>query len=101
MPYGPLSKFITNEIDFILDVKHLADLFVVNNLEDRNNLIECAKLYDITPPPIVTYSFEYPFIEEAKQLPQYQDLPIPVANVLLDYGLNYIVSIDYLLLLEG
>ena len=76
-----------------MDVKYLADLFVVNNLEDRNKLIECAKLYSIPPPTIVAYNFEYSLIDKAKQLPQYQDLPVPVANVLLDYSLNYIVSI--------
>ncbi len=81
------------EKDCIVDIKLSADVYILNNLKDRRNLIETTNLYSITSPPIITYNFESPIIEEAKQLPQYENLPIPVVNVFLHYGLNYIVSI--------
>lgn len=95
LPYGPLSGFITEEIDEMLDVKHLKDVFIVDNYRDQCALSDAAHSQCIAKPATIMYDFSCSLIEEAKHVPGYEFLPIPVMNVLMDYSKNVIVSINY------
>lgn len=45
--FGPLLRFITDELDNFLDAQDLQKTFVVNSLEDIAPLEEKAKLFSI------------------------------------------------------
>ena len=42
LPYGPLVKYISEEIDSILDVKHMELVFLANDMEDKRVLWDTA-----------------------------------------------------------
>ena len=66
--------------------------FVVNSLEDVETIKETARKYNIDCPQIIQYPFQRKLIEEAKQVPGWEQVPVPVMNVLMEYGKNFIVS---------
>ena len=91
VPYDSLQRYITQDIDDILDVQHLADTFVVKSLSDVAPLKEAAKSYCIKVPHIIQYNFSNTIIDVGKKVPGYEEIPAPVLNVFLKYGNKYIV----------
>ena len=91
-PHGPLRVYITEDVDKILDVKHMMQYYVVSCFDDKCLLWDTAKNFGLAPPTIITYDYDASLIEEACQVPGYADMPVVVMNVLMDYGKNYIVS---------
>ena len=91
VPYGPLRRYITPDIDDILDVQHLADTFVVNSLSDVAPLKEAAKSYSIKVTHIIQCNFSDTIIDVGKKVPGYEEIPPPLVNVFLEYGNKYIV----------
>ena len=87
-----MRRFINEQIDDILDIMHLAETYVVDNGSDHFVLKETAKQYGIEQPNTVIYSYNCALIAEAKQIPGHEFIPIPVMNVFMEYGNNYIVS---------
>lgn len=78
----------------MLDVSHLSETYIVDNGDDYHALKDTANMFHIAVPNIIIYSFENPLIDEAEQIPGYASLPVPVINILLEYGKNFIVSIS-------
>ena len=85
-------KYISEEIDSILDVKHLELVFLVNNMEDKRVLWDTARSFNIDPPDVIQCNFATTLIEEARSISNYESVPVPVMNILLEHGKNFIVS---------
>ena len=85
-------KYISEEIDSILDVKHMELVFLVNDMEDKRVLWDTAWSFNIDPPDVIQYNFVTTLIEEARSISNYESVPVPVMNMLLEHGKNFIVS---------
>ena len=85
-------KYISKETDSILDVKHLELVFLVNNMEDKLVLWITARSFNIDPPDVIQCNFATTLIEEARSISNYESVPVPVMNMFLEHGKNFIVS---------
>ena len=65
---------------------------MVGTGEDHHALKATAKEYNITHPCIVIVNYDDKLIEEAMEVPGWENIPVPVMNTLMEYGSNYIVS---------
>lgn len=88
-----MEKYITKELDEVLDVKHLKKFYVINSINDYQCLKNTAKYYGMQVPEVLIYNFQNTLIEEAKQVPGYESIPVPVMNMFMEHGNNFIVSI--------
>ena len=84
-------KYISEEIDSILDVKHLELVFLANNMEDKRALWDTAS-FNIDPPDVIQCNFGATLIEEARLISNHESVPVPVMNMLLEHGKNFITS---------
>ena len=87
-----MRRYITPELDEFLDVGHLCDTFVVNSLEDIAPLKEAARMYNIRLPHIIQYTFANSLIDVGTLVPSYEQIPVPLVNVFLEYRKKTIVS---------
>lgn len=78
----------------MLDVSHLSETYIVDNGDDYHALKDTANMFHIAVPNIIIYSFENPLIDEAEQIPGYASLPVPVINILLEYGKIFIGQVS-------
>ena len=85
-------KDISEETDSILDIKHLELVFLVNNMEDKRVLWDTARGFIISPLDVIQCNFATTLIEEARSISNYESVPVPVMNMLLEHGKNFIVS---------
>ena len=85
-------KYISEEIDSILDVKHLELVFLVNNIKDKRFLLDTARSFYIDPPDVIQCNFATTLIEEARSISNYASVAVPMTNMLLDHEKNFIVS---------
>ena len=85
-------KYISEEIDSILDVKHLELVFLVNNIKDKRFLLDTARSFYIDPPDVIQCNFATTLIKEARSISNYESVPVPVMNILLEHVKNFIVS---------
>ena len=85
-------KYISKETDSILDVKHLELVFLVNNMEDKLVLWITARSFNIDPPDVIQCNFATTLTEEARSISNYESVPVPVMNMLLERGKNFTVS---------
>ena len=92
VPFFSLVKYISEEIDSILDFKHQKLVFLVNNMEDKRVLWDTARSFNIDPPDVIQYNFATTLIEEARSISNYESVPVPVMNILLEHVKNFIVS---------
>ena len=76
-------------------MSHLSKTLVVNSFENPRILKEIVKENGIDVPRMIIYTFDATLIEEAKAIPGYEILPIPIMNILMEYGRNHIVSMFY------
>lgn len=61
-------------------------------------LWETARSYGIEPPQTIIFVFGTTLIEEARQVPGFEAVPVPVMNILMEYGNNYLVRTNALFL---
>ena len=87
-----MRRYITPELDEFLNVGHLCDTFVVNSLEDMAPLKEAARMYNIRLPHTIQYTFANSLIDVGTLVPSYEQIPVPLVNVFLEYGKKTIVS---------
>ena len=83
---------MSEETDSILDAKHLEQVFLVNNMEDKRVQWDTARSFNIDPPDVIQCNFATTLIEEARSISNYESVPVPVMNILLEHGKNFIVS---------
>ncbi|XP_057290526.1 uncharacterized protein LOC130613205 [Hydractinia symbiolongicarpus] len=95
LPYG--QKYISDDIDTILDVAHMKNHYVVSCNKDKNLLWKAAQRKNIDPPDVVIYNFSAALIDKASQVPGFENVPVPVMNILMEYGNNYIAHDDIIL----
>ena len=90
MPYGALSDYMENILS--LNVDHLADTYILNNVDDMHMVKGYAKNNNITDlPELIIYDFNVPRYAECETHTDMDDLPDIVANVFMDYE-----SVSYL-----
>ena len=85
-------KYISEEINSIVDVKHLELVFLVNNMEGKRVLWDTARSLNIDSPDVIQCNFATTLIEEARPISNYESVPVPVMNILLEHGKNFTVS---------
>ena len=85
-------KYISEEIDSILDVKHLELVFLVNNMEDKRVLWDTATSFNTDSPDVIQCNFATTLIVEARPISNYKSVPVPVMNMSLEHEKNFIVS---------
>ena len=71
-------KYISAEIDSILDLKHLEQVFLVNNMADKRIMWDIARNSSIDPPEVIHGNFATTLIEKARALSSYESPPVPV-----------------------
>ena len=85
-------KYISEEIDSILEVKHLELVFLMNSIKDKRFVLDTARSFYIDPPDVTQCDFATTLIKEARSISNYESVPVPVMNILLEHGKNFIVS---------
>ena len=85
-------KYISEEIDSILEVKHLELVFLMNSIKDKRFVLDTARSFYIDPPDVTQSDFATTLIKEARSISNYESVPVPVMNILLEHGKNFIVS---------
>ena len=85
-------KYISEEIDSTLDVKHLELVFLMNNIKDKRFLLDTARSFCIDPPDVIQCNFTTTLIKEARSISNYESVLVPVMTMLLEHGKNFIVS---------
>ncbi|XP_057292633.1 uncharacterized protein LOC130621360 [Hydractinia symbiolongicarpus] len=66
--------------------------YVVSCNKDKNLLWKAAQQKNIDPPDVVIYNFSAALIDKASQVPGFENVPVPVMNILMEYGNNYILA---------
>ena len=61
-------------------------------MEDKRVLWGTARNFNTDPPDVIQCNFETNLIEEARSISNYKSVPVPVMNMLLEHGKNFIVS---------
>ena len=61
-------------------------------MEGKRVLRYIARHFNNDPPELVQRNFATTLIEEARLISNYELFPVPVKNMLLDHGKNFIVS---------
>ena len=84
--YGPLRKYILNQIQETFDVEHLGEYYIVDSFNDHKILIEEAKEQNVPPPPVIVYTYKDTELYEPGKLLDTEDIPVVVMNVFMDYG---------------
>ena len=72
----PLVKYIYEEIDTILDVKHLEQVFLVSKMEDKHVLWGTARNFNIDSPEVIQCNFATRLIEEGWLISIYESVPV-------------------------
>lgn len=81
----------------ILDVSHIKNSFVVYSSCDKNELWSNARRYNIAAPECIIYDYDTSIISEAVDIvPDYENYPVPVLNILMEYANNFYVSTFFL-----
>ena len=92
VPFFSLVKYISEEIDSILDFKHQKLVFLVNNMEDKRVPWDTARSFNIDPPDLIQCNFATTLIEEARSVSNNESILVPVMNMLLEHIKNFTVS---------
>ena len=92
VPFYSLVKYISEEIDSVLDVKHQKLVFLVNNMEDKRVLWDTARSFTIDPSVFIHCNFATTLIEEARSASNNESVLVPVMNMLLEHGKNFVRS---------
>ena len=77
---------------YVLDVLHSEVVYIVNT-QNCTVFKQTSTDFNITPPEIIIYNFDSNVIAETTEVLGFEDVPIPVMNLLMKYGRNFIVSV--------
>lgn len=79
-------------MDELLDVSHLKEYFIVSTFDDRTKLICDAKKFNINLTSVFVYNYtDVELYDIAKKNGFEGVMPVIVANVLFDNGINEII----------
>ena len=79
-------------MDELLGVSHLKEYFIVSTFNDRTKLISDAKHFNINLTSIIVYDYtDVELYDVAKKNGFEGVMPVIVANVLFDNGINEII----------
>ena len=84
--------YITDGINNVLYVLHSEVVYIVNT-QNRTVFKQTSTDFNITPSEIIIYNFDSTVIAQTTEVPGFEAVPIPVMNLLMKYGRNFIVSV--------
>ena len=67
-------------------------VFLVNNMEDKRVLWDTARSFTIDPSVFIHCNFATTLIEEARSASNNESVLVPVMNMLLEHGKNFVRS---------
>ena len=88
-----MRKYITDDINNVLDVLHLQSVYVVNTLEDCAVLKQTLRYFNIASSEFLIYRFDSTVNEEANQVPVFENVPMSVKSMPMEYGSNLTVTV--------
>ena len=93
-PIGPFRKFITGELDLLMDLRGISTYWLVDTEDDYKTFIAIAEEYDIDPPKCIISRFDVPLSAEAIETnyfsaDQLNNYPTAIIYAMLDHKGHY------------